>query len=196
LSLHTAQYLASSFTLLRGRGATSKENLTSLWGRRGETYAPFTCVILPRGSKAALEFQMRRAVPVAIALAATIAAGGYVGYKRLLVDAFTAPGQSWRNQSLLAGETVRLLESGEYVAKSWCDVCEEEVTRGRWERSGEIVLLKQESPTAGRDRQFVLTTLDGCPALAPREAIDSEGRVNSLMAYVSETGCIPQDKKL
>jgi hypothetical protein len=139
---------------------------------------------------------MRRAVPVAIVLAATVAAGGYVVQKRMLVDPFKAPGQSWRNQSLLAGETVRLFESGEYVARGWCDVCAEEVTRGRWERSGDIVLLKQDSPTAGRDRQFVLTTSDGCPVLAPREAIDSEGRVNSLMAYIWEAGCVSQDKKL
>ena len=139
---------------------------------------------------------MKRAVPLAIVLAVTMAAGVYVAHKRLSIDPFTAPGQNWRNQSLLAGETVRLLDSGEYVARSWCDVCAAEVTRGRWKRRGEIVVLEEDTPTAGRDRQLVVTTSNGCPVLAPPKAIDSQGQVNSLMAYVLESACVSRDKKL
>lgn len=76
------------------------------------------------------------------------------------------PGQNW-SMGLLAGGSLRLLDSGRYVHQSWCDICPNDmITHGTWRRSGDWLLLKPSS--SGRpERRLRMATIKGCPMLIP-----------------------------
>lgn len=79
------------------------------------------------------------------------------------IDPIHQPGVSW-TRGLLRGNTLRLLDSGRYVNVSWCDICEDERTYGRWSRVAGGYRLQ---PDSGRP-PYVLQRLRyrGCTVLS------------------------------
>ncbi|MBW8809811.1 MAG: hypothetical protein JF591_13465, partial [Lysobacter sp.] len=67
---------------------------------------------------------------LALILAVFIAAPVFV----LHASPYMQPGQNW-SVGMLAGGDLRLLDSGRYVHRSWCDICPNDmITHGTWRR--------------------------------------------------------------
>jgi hypothetical protein len=109
-----------------------------------------------------------------------------VAYFVFRPDPFEQPGQTWRNDGLTAGQDIRLLDSGEYVARTWCDVCDGRTSRGTWSRSGGIVTLdpaEPGKPSSVLRRENVL----GCQLLAPVDVPTSSGILASTYVRQGDT---------
>jgi hypothetical protein len=115
-------------------------------------------------------------------LALLIGAAAYHFFSR---DLFAQPGQSWKNETPHTWEVLRLLDSGRYVARVWCDVCPVRVMSGTWSRSGNVITL-QPDQAEGAKRELVETESNGCRLLAHPKAIHENGVVNPLMAHLRE----------
>lgn len=98
---------------------------------------------------------------MASTLAICIAAPLFV----LHASPFMQPGQDWRT-GFLAGEDLRLLDSGRYLEQPWCDICPYDEVKGNWRRSGNLIVLTSVSPAKG-ERRLREVTVDGCPMLIP-----------------------------
>lgn len=87
-----------------------------------------------------------------------------------------SPGRTWTH-GLLAGQDLRLLESGRYHARSWCDVCPpSRGVRGRWRREGDVIVLEP----AGRwktERRLRAVRWASCDFLVP---LDSRWPIRDL----------------
>jgi hypothetical protein len=84
---------------------------------------------------------------------------------------------------MLAGEDIRLLDSGAYVARDWCDVCPDEVSQGIWRRAGDRIHMKPTKPQ-GRERVLRVITVENCTFLAPEhDKWLMRGRPNPFMVY-------------
>src|SRR5690606_39257949 len=93
---------------------------------------------------------------------------------------------TWQNHSMLSGEDIRLLNSGEYVARGWGDLSPDPwITWGRWRRDKHTIVLYQVGAPKSYARELIEMRWRGCRVLVPEVAIDSHGNVNELMAYVS-----------
>jgi hypothetical protein len=89
-----------------------------------------------------------------------------VAYFVARMDPAAQPGQTWRHDAFTAGQDIRLLDSGEYVARIWCDVCKGRTSRGRWSREGAIITLTPAEP--GKPRSVLRREhLLGCQLLTP-----------------------------
>lgn len=101
---------------------------------------------------------------LALILAIAIAAPIFV----LQASPHMQPGQNW-SMGMLAGGSLRLLESGRYVHQSWCDICPNDmITYGTWRRSGDWLLLTSSS-SERPERRLRMATIKGCPMLIPLE---------------------------
>src|ERR1043165_8093567 len=102
---------------------------------------------------------------------------GFGAYKYMNRDLFAEPGQNWKNDTPHGWEVVRLLDTGKYVARAWCDVCPVRFVKGVWTRNGDVVVLR---PNDSRERSSELVEIEsnGCRLLAPRIAIQQSGAVN------------------
>jgi len=115
-------------------------------------------------------------------LALLVAVAGYHFFPR---DPFSQPGQSWKNETPHTWEVLRLLDSGKYAARVWCDVCPVRLVSGAWSRSGNVITLRPDQPE-GRMRELIETNSNGCRLLAHPKAIEKNGVVNPLMAHLRE----------
>lgn len=95
------------------------------------------------------------------------------------------PGHDWKKNYLTGWEIIRLLDSGKYVARAKCDICPIETTSGDWSRIGNVIRLTPHNSAKGL-RELVEIETDGCQQLAPRDAIDQNGRVSPRAAYLRE----------
>jgi len=100
-------------------------------------------------------------------------------------DLLKQPGHDWKKNYLTGWEVIRLLDSGKYVARARCDICPIETTSGDWSRIGNVVRLTPHNSAEGV-RELVEIETDGCQQLAPRNAIDLNGRVRARAAYLLE----------
>ena len=80
---------------------------------------------------------------------------------------------------------LRLLDSGKYVARVWCDVCAVQVVSGTWSRRGNAIVLRPDHADAAK-RELIETESNGCRLLAHPKGIYENGVVNPLMAYLRE----------
>ena len=128
---------------------------------------------------------MRKATKLAIAIGTLTILVGAAAYFFSQRDPFTQPGQSWRNETPHDWEVLRLLDSGRYVARVWCDVCGVQVVSGSWSRSGNVVVLKPDH-SEGATRELVEMQSNGCRLLVHPKAIYRDGVINPLMAYLRE----------
>ena len=78
---------------------------------------------------------MRKAINVAVGVVLLALVVGASAYRFFPRDPFAQPGQSWNNRTPHAWEVLRLLDSGKYAARAWCDVCPVQVVSGTWSRS-------------------------------------------------------------
>jgi hypothetical protein len=115
-------------------------------------------------------------------LALMIGAAAYRFFPR---DPFAQPGQSWKNETPHSWEVLRLLDSGSYVARVWCDVCPVRVVLGTWSRSGNVITLWPDHAD-GAKRELLEIVSNGCRLLAHPKAIHEKGAVNPLMAHLQE----------
>lgn len=121
---------------------------------------------------------------VAIGMLTSLTAG-FVAYKYVNRDLFAEPGQNWKNDTPHGWEELRLLETGKYVARVWCDVCPVRIVRGDWTKNADAVVLHP-SDSREQSRELVEIESNGCRLLAPRVAIQQSGAVNPLMAFLRE----------
>ena len=128
---------------------------------------------------------MTNRAKLSVAAGVLTALFGFAGYQYYNRDPFNEPGQTWRNDTLLTWESIRLLDSGKYVAREWCDVCPVQVTSGIWSKQDNVILLKQTEPD-GRIRELLEVESAGCRLLVHPKAIVQDGRVNPLMSYLRE----------
>jgi hypothetical protein len=145
-----------------------------------------TVLLFARGSFAALDFfRMSRAfkATVGVTLIALLIAAA--AYRFVLRDPFAQPGQSWKNKTPHTWELLRLLESGKYAARVWCDVCPVRVVSGTWSRSGDVITLRPDKPGAAK-RELIEMQSNGCRLLAHPKAMHESGVVNPLMAHLRE----------
>lgn len=98
---------------------------------------------------------------LALTLAVFIAAPVFV----LQASPSMQPGQNW-SMGLLAGGDLRLLDSGRYVHRAWCDICPDVTTHGTWRRSGDWLLL-QPASVERPERRLRVATIKGCTMLIP-----------------------------
>ena len=119
------------------------------------------------------------ALLVAIAVTLTLAS-----------DPFEQPGTTW-SQGMLAGEDIRLLDSGAYAAREWCDICADEISLGSWHRDGNEIRLRPTKPK-GPERTLRVFTVENCTFLAPdSDKWRTRGRPNPFMVYTeSGNGCV------
>lgn len=99
---------------------------------------------------------------LALILAVFVAAPVFV----LQASPYMQPRQNW-SMGLLAGGDLRLLDSGRYVHRSWCDICPNQmIVQGTWRRSGDWLLLQPASAERA-ERKLRVATIKGCPMLIP-----------------------------
>ena len=107
----------------------------------------------------------RRSVILGIALlAATAIALVGVQYARFKSDPLNQPGETWV-RGVGNGHSIRLLETGRYVAYSWCDICPHEPAFGHWSREGNILQLHADS--GGPVLHLWQSQFRGCTGLLP-----------------------------
>src|SRR5687767_1820254 len=112
--------------------------------------------------------KVAKTVAIGVVIAGALGFGIYKYFNR---DQFDDPGQSWKNDTLFSWEVVRLLDTGKYVSRVWCDVCPVRLVSGVWSKSDNVVVLR---PNDGRERTKELLEIEsnGCRLLAPRVAIE------------------------
>ncbi|UJB19993.1 MULTISPECIES: hypothetical protein [Lysobacter] len=99
---------------------------------------------------------------MATTLAVCIAAPVFV----LQASPYMQPGQNWTG-GLLMGEDLRLLDSGRYVSRPWCDICPRDTfSYGSWRRSGDVIVLHADRPGVP-ERRLCAATIRNCPMLIP-----------------------------
>ena len=101
----------------------------------------------------------------------------------LVYAAGTKPtGTTWSNNALRRGVDLELIDSGEYVARPWCDVCPQQSFHGHWVKVGAVVTL---TPDSKSDPSKFLRQLTrhGCTILVPERDIDKAGDFNPFSAY-------------
>ena len=111
--------------------------------------------------------------------------GAVAAYNLFLRDPFLQPGQSWKNDTPFSWELLRLLDSGRYVARVWCDVCPVTEVFGTWSRDGKRITLRPDR-TQDAVRELIEVESNGCRLLAHPKGIDTDGAVNPLMAHLRE----------
>lgn len=91
------------------------------------------------------------------------------------IDPIHQPGVSW-TRGLLGGNTLRLLGSGRYVNVSWCDICEDERTYGRWSRVAGGYRLQ---PDSGRPPYVLqLARYRGCAVLSKSPVVPGSSHLD------------------
>jgi hypothetical protein len=102
---------------------------------------------------------------IAVALLAVTIPSGIWHFKHR--DPFDAPGQTWQIDFILAGDTLRLMDSGRYVSYHWCDICVPiEYKSGTWSKTRDVVTLTPDSVGEKR-RRYREQTNGKCRYLVP-----------------------------
>jgi hypothetical protein len=128
---------------------------------------------------------MTKTAKLTIGVGALVILAGLAGYYFFPRDPFVESGQSWKNETPHDWEVLRLLDSGRYVARVWCDVCGVQVISGSWSRSGNVVVLRPDHGRGAR-RELIEIGSNGCRLLVHPKGIYPSGIVNPLMAYLRE----------
>ena len=82
---------------------------------------------------------------------------------------FKQPGQTWERSFFLAGDTIRLLDSGHYYAYHWCDICDDEPgVVGTWRQQGRSFVLTSSDPKKP-PKTLTMRTVGNCRYLVPSE---------------------------
>jgi hypothetical protein len=90
-------------------------------------------------------------------------------WHRYVSNPFNQPGQTWERSFFLAGDTVRLLDSGHYYAYHWCDICGDEPgVIGTWAQKGNSIVLTSSDPKK-RPKTLIAKTVGSCKYLIPSE---------------------------
>ena len=128
---------------------------------------------------------MNRTGKLAVGVAFVTVLAGAAAYHLLARDPFREPGQSWNNKTPHNSEVLRLLNSGRYVARVWCDVCPVQIVFGTWSKAQNVVTL-QPDHEGDIKRVLIETESNGCRLLAHPKAVHEGGLVNPLMAYLRD----------
>lgn len=98
-------------------------------------------------------------------------------------DPFDEPGQTWRIDFILAGDTLRLLDSGKYVSYHWCDIClPTKYKFGTWSKTEDVVTLTSDA-SSRTSRRYREQATGKCRYLVP---LDSRIKTNSPMDFAMQ----------
>ena len=101
-----------------------------------------------------------------LAFMIALLAASFFIWRSTLPDPFELPGKTWIRDFMLAGDKIRLLDSGQYVSYHWCDICEIDYRYGAWSRSGDTFTLRPDTPDRPV-RKLVQQTVGTCQYLVP-----------------------------
>jgi hypothetical protein len=108
---------------------------------------------------------MGRKLAIAVTLLVGAIALGIWHFKNR--DPFDEPGQTWQIDFILAGDTLRLMDSGRYVSYHWCDICLPiEYKFGIWSKTKDVVTLTPDS-SSNKSRRYREQTDGKCKYLVP-----------------------------
>jgi hypothetical protein len=120
------------------------------------------------------------------ALAVLLVATAIALLMEVSFDPHRRPGQTWSHLEFGGGQTVRLLDSGDYIAEDHCDICygSEE---GRWVRIRDAIVLVPSSPDYRR-RAFHARRVSGCVVLVPDWAMRGPNFGHEPQTYLRREG--------
>jgi hypothetical protein len=88
------------------------------------------------------------------------------------------PGETW-SSGFLSDDTIRLLDSGEFLRASWCDICAPRYSSGTWRQSGARLVLQGDGGVEVLHR----VPFDGCDLLVPEELLGQPDAWLDVAAY-------------
>jgi hypothetical protein len=118
----------------------------------------------------------------------TFLAAGFAAWKYFYQNSAASSAETW-----VAGRgitrTLKLLDSGEYIADEACDVCTSKPVKGRWSKSNNQTTLVP----SNSDKTFVLIELKyrGCVGLVPADKVINMTEVRLNEVYFREKDTCP-----
>jgi hypothetical protein len=104
------------------------------------------------------------------------------------LDSWQQPGTGWHRHAPNAF-TLRLLDSGRYVAQGGCATCEGNSSQGQWVRHGTTISLRNGAPPHAR-ADFLEFDFRGCPLLVEeRYAVSADDLLLSMAFARDDTAC-------